>query len=196
MTHTIYIDGEAGTTGLEIRERLEARGDLELILLGERRRDVEARRMLVRRGKQAVEAFGQVFPKCQHFRTRDSERGPAPERHDAFEPCGNRRMIARRGGKAIAQFRFAGRRQRMEQRHVGRDLVALGRIVLPPQAVGPGPQVRRKLCGDDERRGFVHAAGVYISPRDRRMANHLATLALCSASVSAKTCPPVPSATI
>ncbi|MFK4056794.1 N-acetyl-gamma-glutamyl-phosphate reductase [Brevundimonas sp. NPDC046655] len=44
MTHTIFIDGEAGTTGLEIRERLEARKDLELILLGERRREVGARR--------------------------------------------------------------------------------------------------------------------------------------------------------
>jgi N-acetyl-gamma-glutamyl-phosphate reductase len=44
MTHTIFIDGEAGTTGLEIRERLEARADLELILLGDRRRDVDARR--------------------------------------------------------------------------------------------------------------------------------------------------------
>ena len=44
MTHTIFIDGEAGTTGLEIRERLEARSDLELLLLGERRRDVDARR--------------------------------------------------------------------------------------------------------------------------------------------------------
>jgi N-acetyl-gamma-glutamyl-phosphate reductase len=44
MTHTIFIDGEAGTTGLEIRERLEARADLELILLGDRRRDVQARR--------------------------------------------------------------------------------------------------------------------------------------------------------
>ncbi len=44
MTHTIYIDGEAGTTGLEIRERLEARKDLQLMLLGDRRRDVEARR--------------------------------------------------------------------------------------------------------------------------------------------------------
>ena len=44
MSYSIFIDGEAGTTGLEIRERLEARGDLELILLGDRRRDVEARR--------------------------------------------------------------------------------------------------------------------------------------------------------
>ena len=44
MTHTIFIDGEAGTTGLEIRERLEARADLELMLLGDRRRDIEARR--------------------------------------------------------------------------------------------------------------------------------------------------------
>jgi N-acetyl-gamma-glutamyl-phosphate reductase len=43
MTHTIFIDGEAGTTGLEIRERLERRADLELILLGERRRYPEAR---------------------------------------------------------------------------------------------------------------------------------------------------------
>ncbi len=44
MTHTIFIDGEAGTTGLEIRERLETRSDLDLLLLGDRRRDVEARR--------------------------------------------------------------------------------------------------------------------------------------------------------
>ena len=44
MTHTLFIDGEVGTTGLEIRERLEARPDLELLLLGDRRRDPEARR--------------------------------------------------------------------------------------------------------------------------------------------------------
>jgi N-acetyl-gamma-glutamyl-phosphate reductase len=44
MTHTIFIDGEAGTTGLDVLRRLEARDDLEIIALGDRRRDLEARR--------------------------------------------------------------------------------------------------------------------------------------------------------
>jgi N-acetyl-gamma-glutamyl-phosphate reductase len=42
--HTVFIDGEAGTTGLDVLRRLEARADLAIIALGDRRRDVEARR--------------------------------------------------------------------------------------------------------------------------------------------------------
>ncbi|WP_292065856.1 N-acetyl-gamma-glutamyl-phosphate reductase [Brevundimonas sp. UBA7664] len=44
MTYSVFIDGEAGTTGLDVLRRLEAREDLEIIALGERRRDVAARR--------------------------------------------------------------------------------------------------------------------------------------------------------
>ncbi len=44
MTHRIFIDGAAGTTGLEIRERLRGRKDLELVQLGEaERKDAPAR---------------------------------------------------------------------------------------------------------------------------------------------------------
>ena len=45
MTATIFIDGEAGTTGLQIRERLEGRSDIELLHLNDsQRKDASARR--------------------------------------------------------------------------------------------------------------------------------------------------------
>lgn len=45
MTHTVFVDGAAGTTGLEILERLEGRSEFELLVLGEeQRKSAEARR--------------------------------------------------------------------------------------------------------------------------------------------------------
>ncbi len=40
----IYIDGQSGTTGLEIRQRLADRSDIDLLIIPEDRRHEEAAR--------------------------------------------------------------------------------------------------------------------------------------------------------
>jgi N-acetyl-gamma-glutamyl-phosphate reductase len=48
MTHTVFIDGEAGTTGLQIRERLAGRRDLQVMSIDPaRRKDAGARAELL-----------------------------------------------------------------------------------------------------------------------------------------------------
>ncbi|MEQ9124144.1 MAG: N-acetyl-gamma-glutamyl-phosphate reductase, partial [Alphaproteobacteria bacterium] len=45
MTASVFIDGEAGTTGLQIFDRLKDRADIDLIRLDDaRRKDGQARR--------------------------------------------------------------------------------------------------------------------------------------------------------
>ena len=72
MTRSVFIDGAAGTTGLEIRERLEGRGEFELVVLDEaRRKDPAARREALNDGdfailclpdEAAVEAVAMIDP--------------------------------------------------------------------------------------------------------------------------------------
>ena len=48
MTHTVFIDGEAGTTGLQIRDRLAQRSDLQVVSIdAARRKDADARAELL-----------------------------------------------------------------------------------------------------------------------------------------------------
>src|SRR5258706_8690120 len=54
MAHTVFIDGEAGTTGLQIRQRLAGRRDLQVLSIDpDRRKDAGARAELLN-GADAV----------------------------------------------------------------------------------------------------------------------------------------------
>ncbi|MDQ1901797.1 N-acetyl-gamma-glutamyl-phosphate reductase [Paracoccus sp. WLY502] len=76
MAYSVFIDGEAGTTGLQIRERLETRDDIRLIAIDpDRRKDASARRKAFERADVAIlclpdEAARQAVELAQDLDTR------------------------------------------------------------------------------------------------------------------------------
>src|SRR5690606_41448537 len=55
MVSKIFIDGEAGTTGLQIRERLAGRRDLEVISIAQdKRKDIDERKRLLNAADVAI----------------------------------------------------------------------------------------------------------------------------------------------
>ena len=55
MVAKIFIDGEAGTTGLQIRERLANRRDLELLsIAADKRKDMDERKRLLNAADVAI----------------------------------------------------------------------------------------------------------------------------------------------
>ena len=55
MTHSVFIDGAAGTTGLEIADRLAGRSEFSLITLDEDKRKLEAKKEEERKDKERKE---------------------------------------------------------------------------------------------------------------------------------------------
>jgi len=55
MAHKIFIDGEAGTTGLQIRDRLAGRRDIELLsIAADKRKDIAERKRLLNAADVAI----------------------------------------------------------------------------------------------------------------------------------------------
>ena len=57
----VYIDGKEGTTGLQIYERLSARGDIDLLLIDEEKRK-DPRELELKILKNRSAALGQPIP--------------------------------------------------------------------------------------------------------------------------------------
>ncbi len=108
MATRIFIDGAAGTTGLEIRERLKSRSEFDLILLGDdQRKSVSARMEALREADIAIlclpdEAAREAVKLAEGFETRIIDASSAHRVADGWT-YGFPEII---GHEAIAKAQF------------------------------------------------------------------------------------------
>jgi len=125
---------------------------------------MQARRGLVLKGEQAVEALGNLCADLQHRGAFDAQRGAGAKVHHRRKPCCWRRSFTSERRQNPARFVFGKGRQGMKQRYVGRHLVALCRVMRAAQRLDPGLKRRGQFCGNDQRSGSTGARqGIIIA---------------------------------
>lgn len=136
MPQTVFIDGAAGTTGLEIRERLAGRGEFELVVLDvARRKDPAARREALNDSDFAILCLPDEA---------------AAEAVAMIDPAGKTRVIDASSAHRVAEGWTYGFPEL-----IGRDAVASARLVSNPGCYPTGflglvaPLVRAALIPHD-----------------------------------------------
>ena len=143
-------------------------------------------RCVVLRAQHAMEVIGNFVAQVQKRRALQLDRRAPAERHDTLHRAGQRRDVTRQSRKIPTRLRLALRRDGVEKGDVRLEIVALGREILVAKIGEAAVQVGRQPGREDQGR----TARIHISPRSRRSLRQAAALRLCSANVSAKTCPP------
>ena len=180
---SVFIDGAAGTTGLEIRERLEGRADLQLIVLDEaRRKDAGARREALNDADVAIlclpdDAAREAVALVRDGRTRLIDASTAHRVADGWA-YGFPELTADNAA-AIAQARFVA--------NPGCYPTGFLALVRPLVAAGFIPADWPLTC-QCRVRLFRRRQGADCGLRRRRAIRTLALPGLCAHALDAQAC--------